>query len=118
MGDSFPGLFRFAAPRPGRRKAAKLSGPAIDDAEVEIGKAHDPVAGRGFGDADRLAGEGLTDEDELAAPFDLAGWPDAADGGVGVVPGLCDATRIRARRGAIGGGRRRLGRGPMRAGAG
>src|SRR6266853_1115816 len=63
MGDSFPGLFRFAAPRPGRRKAAKLSGPAIDDAAVEIGKAHDPVAGRGFGDSDLLAGEGLTDED-------------------------------------------------------
>src|SRR5579872_1490255 len=41
MVDSFPGLFvgRFTAGRPPRREAAKFFGLAIDDAELDIGKA-------------------------------------------------------------------------------
>ena len=74
MPDSFPGLFwlGFQAGRPARLEAAELLGPTIDEAKVDIGEAHDPVALLGLGDADELADEGFADEDEVATPFDLA----------------------------------------------
>jgi hypothetical protein len=46
-------------------------GLAVDDAEIDVGEAHEPIAGLGFDHTDGFAGEGLADEDELAAPFDL-----------------------------------------------
>src|SRR5579883_325269 len=110
MADSFLGLFWFGvmAGRPARHNAAQLSGLAIDETEVDVGEADDPVSGLSLGDADGLAGEGLVDVDELAAPLDLAAGADAADGVVGVVPGLFEFGRIGPRRGTIAAGRRDL----------
>src|SRR5438874_1600661 len=74
MPDTFLGLFRFCfmAGWPARHKAAQPFGLAIDDAEVAIGKADQPIAGLGFGDADRLARQCIAEKDQIAAPFDLA----------------------------------------------
>src|SRR5258706_13515877 len=72
MGDSFPVLFRFLAPRPGRKEAAQFFGLSVDEAEIDIGIADEPVAGFGFGDTHGFAGKRFADEDEVAAPFDLA----------------------------------------------
>ena len=44
--------------------------PAINDAEVDVGEADDPVAAVGLGDADGLSRQRLADEDRVAAPFD------------------------------------------------
>ena len=68
MGDSVPGSFGFRAARPGRAEAVKLLRPSVDDAEVDVGEAHDPVPAVGLGDADRLAGQRLADEHQLSAP--------------------------------------------------
>ena len=94
MPDSFLGLLRFSfmAGRPARHKATQLFGLAADDGELDIGKADQPIAGFGFGDADRLAGQRLAEEEQIAAPFDLtvgarparSGWDKvAARGGNG-----------------------------------
>ena len=82
MPDTFLGLFRFCfmAGWPARHKAAQPFGLAIDDAEVAIGKADQPIAGLGFGDADRLARQCIAEKDQIAAPFDLAAGADATDG--------------------------------------
>src|SRR5271154_2892445 len=110
MPDSFLGLFRFRfmAGRPARHEAAKFFAPAIDDAQVDVGEANDPISEHGFGDADRFADERLAEKDELAAPSDLAVAADAADGVVGVVPGLVDRAGIGPRRGPVAAGRRHL----------
>src|SRR5271169_6672530 len=71
MGDSFPALFRFAASRPGRRKAAQFFCPSVDDAEVDVAEPKEPVAIGRLGNADGLAGERLADEYEIAAPRHL-----------------------------------------------
>src|SRR3990172_7547018 len=103
MGDSFPGLFgwRFTAARAGRREAAQPLGFAIDEAEVDVGEADDPVAAFGLGDADDLAGQRFADEHELAAPLDLTVGSHTAHGVVGVVPGFLDPIGILPRRGAV-----------------
>ena len=46
MGNSVHGLFVFRAARPGRAEAAEFSGPAVDDAEVNVGEADDPTGRR------------------------------------------------------------------------
>jgi len=96
MPDSFPGLFwlGFQAGRPARLEAAELLGPTIDEAKVDIGEAHDPVARLGLGDADELADEGFADEDEVATPFDLAIGTHPAYRMVGVIPGILHPGRI------------------------
>ena len=101
MGDSFSGVLRFAAPRPGRRKAAKFFSLAVDHPEVDVGEAHDPVAVRRLGDADRLTDQGLADEDQLAAPLDLAGAAHPPHRMVGIVPWLFDPLRIGPRRSRV-----------------
>ena len=110
MGNRFPGLFMvsFYAPRPGRIEAAQSSAGAIEDAEIDVGEADDPVAVLGFGDADGLADEAFADEDELAAPFDFAAAAHPADGMVGVVPGLVEALRTAPGRRPVMLGRRLL----------
>ena len=90
MVDSFPVSFCFLAPRPGRKEEAQFLGLAIDDAEVDIGVANQPVAGFGFGDPDGLTGKRFADEDKVAAPFYLAVAAHLADGVIGIVPGLLD----------------------------
>ena len=80
MGDSFPALFRFAAARPGRRKAAQFFCPSVDDAEIDVAEPKEPVAIGRLSNADGLAGERLADEYEIAAPLDLAGGTDPAHG--------------------------------------
>ena len=70
MGNSVPGVFGFRAARPGRAEAMKFFRPAIDDAEVDVGEANDPVAAVGLGDADGFALQRLADEDQVAAPLD------------------------------------------------
>ena len=55
MGNSVRRLFGFRAARPGRAEAMKFFRPAIDDAEVDVGEANDPVAAVGLGDADGFA---------------------------------------------------------------
>src|SRR5450755_999 len=110
MPDSFPGLFWlcFQAGRPARLEAAELLGLTVDEAKVDIGEAHDPVALLGLGDAGELADEGFTDEDEVATPFDLAIGSHPAHRVVGVVPGILHFGRIGPGRGAIAAGRRVL----------
>ena len=110
MPDSFPGLFwlGFQAGRPARLEAAELLGPTIDEAKVDIGEAHDPVALLGLGDADELADEGFADEDEVATPFDLAIGTHPAYRMVGVIPGILHPGRIGSGRGAIAAGGRVL----------
>ena len=95
MGDRFPDLFMvgFLAPRPGRKEAAQSFAGAVDQSEVDVGEADDPVAVLGFGDADGLADQAFADEDELAAPLDFAAGAHPADGMVGVVPELVEALR-------------------------
>ena len=77
--------------RPGRKEAAQSFAGPVDQSEVDVGEADDPVAVLGFGDADGLADEAFADEDKLAAPFDFAAGAHPADGMVGVVPGLVEA---------------------------
>ena len=110
MPDSFPGLFWlcFQAGRPARLEAAEFLGPTIDEAKVDIGEAHDPVALLSLGDADELADEGFADEDEVATPFDLAIGTHPAYRMVGVIPGILHFSRISPGRGAIAAGRRVL----------
>ncbi len=66
MGNSVHRLFGFRAARPGRAEAMEFPGPTVDDAEIDVGDAKDPVAAVGLGDADSLAGERFADEDALA----------------------------------------------------
>src|SRR5882724_8727314 len=110
MGNSFRGLFyrRFAAPRPGRRKAAELLVCAVDDTEIDVGKADDPIAALGLGNPDRLVDENLADEHEVAAPFDFSVAAHPTHGVIGVIPGLFDAIRMGARRGRVAAARRLL----------
>ena len=93
MGNGVLFLFCFGAARPGRAEAAELTGLFIDGSQIDVGVAHDPVAGMGFGYADGLAGEDFADEDEFSAPFDLAAGPHASFGVIGVVPGLRQIAR-------------------------
>src|ERR1700722_2160086 len=110
MGNSFRGLFfrRFAAPRPGRRKAAELLGCAVDQAEIDVGKADDPIACLSLGNPNRLVDENLADKDEVAAPFDFTVAAYPPHGVIGVIPGLFDAIRIGAPRGLVVAARRLL----------
>ena len=107
MPDSLPGLFWlcFQAGRPARLEAAELLGSTVDEAKVDIGEAHDPVARLGLGDADELTDEGFADEDEVATPFDLAIGTHPAHGMVGVIPGILHPGRIGPGRRAIAAGR-------------
>ncbi|OWJ55878.1 hypothetical protein BWR60_35740, partial [Inquilinus limosus] len=69
MVDSFHGLFWCCrAARPGRPIAAKRSSVTVDQAEIDVCEADDPVAGLGLGDADGFADQGLGDEDLVALP--------------------------------------------------
>ena len=80
--------------RPGRSKSAKLLAPPIDDPEVDLGEADQPIAGLGFGDADGLADQRLAEEDHLAAPADLAIAADLAHRVIGIIPGRLDLAGI------------------------
>ncbi len=82
MGNSVHCLFGFRAARPGRAEATEFPGPAVDDAEIDVGDAKDPVAAVG------LAGERLADEDARAAPLDGAVGAHPAHRVPGVVPSL------------------------------
>src|ERR1700736_2008980 len=93
------------AARPACHKAAQLFGLAVDDAELDIGKADEPVTGFGFGDADRLAGQRLAEKDQLAAPFDLAIGAHSPQRVLGVVPRLLNPPRVSPRRGRGAAGR-------------
>ena len=73
MGNSVRRLFGFGAVRPGRAKAMKFLGPSVDDAEVDLGEANDPVAAVGLGDADGFAlqlnsGPALSQEPDRSRP--------------------------------------------------
>src|SRR4051794_4472042 len=116
MGDSFHVLFRlgFVAGRSARPEAAPLSGVAVDEAELEIGEADEPVTGRGLGDADGLAGERLADEDAVTAPADVAAGPHAALGAVGRIGGRFDPLGVASWRGRIVSRRRDLAQGLVR----
>src|SRR6476660_1334848 len=97
MGDSFLHLFgraRFAAPRPGRRKAAKFFVGPVDHTQLDIGEANEPVAIRGLGDADWFADQDFADEDEVATPFDLTVAAHPPHGMLGIIPRVFDAVRI------------------------
>ena len=96
-GNNVPALFRFAAARPGRRKAAQFFCPSVDDAEVDVAEPKEPVAIGRLSNADGLAGERLADEYEIAAPLDLAGGTDPAHGVLGVIPRLLEALGERPR---------------------
>src|SRR5580658_10167388 len=110
MGDSFRGLFcrRFTAPRPGRRKAAELFARAVDDAEIDVDKADDPIAAFSLGNPNRLIDENLADEHEVAAPSDFSVAAHPPHGVIGIIPGLFGAIRIGARRGRVATARRLL----------
>src|SRR6516164_902853 len=73
--------------RPGGSEPAKLFGPPIDDPEIDVGKAHQPIAGFGFGNTNRLADQRLAEKDHVAAPADLAIAADLAHGMISIVPG-------------------------------
>src|SRR5690349_22928853 len=94
MGYRFGNGVRFAAPRPGRRKAPKLAGPAVDEAEVEVGKAHQPVAALRLGNPDRLADQRLADIDQLAPELDLAVRAHPTHGLFGRIDRIGDPLRI------------------------
>ncbi len=66
MGNSVHRLFCFRAARPGCAEATEFPSPAVDDAEIDVGDAKDPVAAVGLGDADGFAGKRFADEDALA----------------------------------------------------
>src|ERR1700692_1651379 len=104
MGDSFPALFRFAAARPVRRHTAQFFCPSFEDAEIDVAEPKEPVAIGGLGNADGLAGERLADEYEIAAPLDLAGGTDPADGVLGGIPRLLGGLGERPPGGWIGAG--------------
>jgi hypothetical protein len=70
MGDSFLVLFRFAAARPGGGETAQFFRPPVEDAEVQVEEAKQPIAVGGRGDADGFANEGLADEDKVTARCD------------------------------------------------
>jgi hypothetical protein len=72
MGNSVRVLFCFTPGRPPRGEAAELPGLSVDESEVDVGIADDPVAVSGFGHADGLSDEDFTDE------ADGAPWPKAA----------------------------------------
>src|SRR6266481_7504304 len=91
-----------------RGKPAKPLAAPVDDAKVDFGETDQPIAGFGFGDADRLAGQRLAEEDQIAAPFDLAVGTHPAHRVLGVVPRLLDPARIRPQRRAEAAGRRHL----------
>src|SRR5215831_12058299 len=101
MGNTFLGLFRFTAPRPGRRKASNFFASAIDDAEIDVGKANDPVAILGLGDPDWLTHQHFADKDEVSAPADLAAPAYTANAMVGIIPWVFDPGRIGPRRSVV-----------------
>src|SRR6516225_10198722 len=101
--------------RPGGSEPAKLFGPPIDDPEIDVGKAHQPIAGFGFGNTNRLADQRLAEKDHVAAPADLAIAADLAHGMISIVPGRFKLTGIGPRRGSIAAGRRHLAQRFMRA---
>src|ERR1700744_2511430 len=93
--DSFVGngLFcRVAEPLTRRSEPAEQP-TAIDEADVQIAKAHDMVAGLEFSNADEFVDQRLADKDKPALPFDHAGAADAADLMIGVIPGVLLAWR-------------------------
>src|SRR5271163_2708136 len=96
MGDGFPVSFRlrFMAGRPPRHEAPKFFRLSIEDAELDIGEADNPVTAFGFCDPDRLADERFADEHIVATPLDLARWTDTTHLMVGVVPGRLDTLRV------------------------
>jgi len=61
---------------PGGAKPTRLS---IDSSQFHVHEAHGPIAAFRFRESDRFMPDGLTNEDQLPAPFDLPGVPDAAD---------------------------------------
>src|SRR6266852_9081752 len=103
MGNSFPDLFRsrFAAPRPGRRKAREFFRLPHDATEVDVCETDQPVALLGLDDPDRLAGQRLADEDIVAVPLDRAIGAHATDSVIGIVPRFHDAIGIRSPRSRI-----------------
>src|SRR5262249_15497340 len=105
----------FAPARPGGRKRAQPCSTPIDEADGNVGKAHDPVAGVGLGDADGFADQGLAEEDEVAGPLDRTIGAHAAHGVLGVVAGFLDALGIAAGAWLIVAGRSFLAEGLVRA---
>src|SRR6267142_1581187 len=110
MGNSFLGLFlrRFAAPRPGCRKAAQFFGLVVDAAKIDVGEADDPIAIVSLGNSNRLADQHLADEHAISAPLDIAARTHPAHGVIGIVPGFLDAIGVRSRRGGVPACRRLL----------
>src|SRR5271168_3950912 len=75
MPDSFLGLFRFhrfMAGRPARHEAMKLFRSALDQPEIEVAEANQPIAAVGLRDPDQFPDQRFTDENQVTAPFDLA----------------------------------------------
>ena len=72
--------------RSGGSEPTKLLAPPLDDPEVNVGKADQPVAGFGFGNTNRLADQRLAEKDHVAAPADLAIAAHLAHGVIGIVP--------------------------------
>src|SRR5712692_7663909 len=103
MGNSFPDLFRsrFAAPRPGRRKAREFFRLPHDATEVDVGETDQPVALLGLDDPDRLASQRLADEDIVAAPLDRALGAHATDSVIGIAPRFRVAIGIGAPRSRV-----------------
>ena len=73
------------------------------------------AASLGRPQADRFADQGFAEEDEVASPFDLAVGADAADRNIASISGLTQPTVPAPRRATIGGDRRPLAEGLVRA---
>lgn len=92
------GLFtRFVEPLTRRSEPGEQAA-AIDDADIQLAKAHNVVTGLKLGNADQLVNERFADEDRFAPPFDLASATDALDLVIGVVSEVLRAVRHRALR--------------------
>src|SRR5215216_5154786 len=83
-----------------RRSEAAEAGADIDQADLEIAKAHEMVTSFQFDDANEFTRHSLADEDALAPPFDLAVAVDPANLVIFVIAGL-RPIRHRSRRGRI-----------------
>src|ERR1700677_4276588 len=101
MPDSFLGLFRFhrfMAGRPGRHEAMKLFRSALDQPEIEVAEANQPIAAVGLRDPDQFPDQRFTDENQVTAPFDLAARTPPANRMVCVIPKLFELCRVTPRR--------------------
>lgn len=90
---------------PAGSEPAKLFASPVDDPEVNVGKADQPVAGFGSGTANRLADQRLAEKDHLAAAADLAIAAYLAHGVIGIVTGRLNIIGIGPRRRPVTAGR-------------